>query len=203
MNIVCFGDSITNARPYAEGDRWPTILQVKLDAWKPGAFKVFNQGLGGNTTAQGFDRIATDVLPHMPGLTLIEYGFNDANVRDWARVARVGLGEFERNLREFHRAVKAAKGRCVYIANHLVTGGPKQGNGKAYMANFKPYQACIRAVAAGLRAPLIDLPAMMKARKVDLKAFLNPNDGLHLSAQGNHVYAEMVFDALRGQKLVK
>ena len=51
-------------------------------------------------------------------------------------------------------------------------------------------------MAKKTKCPAIDLPAIMKKRKVDLKTFL-AEDGLHLSDEGNHVYADMVFEALK------
>ena len=82
MNIICFGDSITEAAEVAPTARWPTVLQSKLDEWKPGRFKVHNLGIGGHTSAQGFDRLDEDLLPVLPGLVVVQFGFNDANVRD-------------------------------------------------------------------------------------------------------------------------
>lgn len=199
MNIVCFGDSITHAEGFAEGDRWPTILQRKLDEWKPGAFKVYNRGIGGHTTAQGLDRFFTDVRPLLPAAVLIEFGFNDGNVADWSKKPRVGLDEFKANLREMHRAIRAHKGTPIFIVNHTIGPIPwKGGNGKSYNANFAPYNPAIKQAAAALKAPTIDLPAMMRRRKIDLDVFLSErdDDNLHLSTRGNHLYADMVFEAL-------
>jgi lysophospholipase L1-like esterase len=199
MNIVCFGDSITHAADFAEADRWPTILQRKLDERKLGAFKVYNRGIGGHTTAQGLDRFFTDVMPLLPAVVLIEFGFNDGNVADWSKKPRVGLDEFKANLREMHRAIRSRKGTPVFIVNHTI--GPsswKGGNGKSYNANFAPYNPAIKQVAVALKAPTIDLPAMMRRRRVDLNEFLSEHedDNLHLSARGNHLYADMVFETL-------
>lgn len=201
MNIICFGDSITAARPFAEADRWPNILQGLFDAWRPGEYKVFNRGIGGNTSAQGFSRFQAEIMPLLPGLLLVEYGFNDASVPGWSRDHGVGVEEFKANLREFARAARAGGGRCVFIVNHTHQRphdfGARQGNGRPYGANFKPYNPAIRQVAKAARCPAIDLPAIMKKRKVNLEEFLNPDDKLHLTPSGNHVYAAMVFDALR------
>ena len=196
MNVICFGDSITLARRQALGDRWPTLLQAKLNAWKPGKYKLYNRGIGGNTSAQGLDRFDGDVLSLMPGVVLAQFGLNDASVREWSRKPRVGVDEFAANLREFHRAARARKGRCVFIVNHPTRLRTKQGNGKSYGANRRAYNPAIKAVAKSVRAPIIDLPAMMKQRGYKLQDFLI-EDGAHLSQQGNLGYAEMVFDRLR------
>ena len=197
MNIVCFGDSITHAYSFAECDKWPVILQNKLNEWKRGKYKVINRGIGGNTTANGYERFESEILPLMPGVVLIEFGFNDSSVWEWATVPRVGLDEYRKNLLAFHRAIKAKKGRTIFIVNHPTTRSYAiQGNGKSYKTNFKPYNPAVREVAKKTKSPMIDLPAMIRRRKVDLKTFL-ADDGLHLSVRGNHLYAGMVFDALR------
>ena len=201
MNIVCFGDSITAARPFAECDRWPTILQGLLDAWRPGEYKVYNRGIGGNTTAQGLARFQAEIAPLMPGLLLVEFGFNDAATAPWSTKSRVGVEEFKANLREFARGARKLGGECVYIVNHTHQRpddfGVPQGNGRTYAQCFRPYNPAIRAVAKAARRPMVDLPRMLRDRRVDLDAVLNPDDKLHLSPQGNHVYAELVFERLK------
>lgn len=183
MNIICFGDSITQAGGFAEGDRWPTALQSRL-----GAHKVYNRGIGGHTTAQGLDRFEGDVLPLLPGLLLVEFGFNDSHVKPWTSLSRVSLGEFSRNLAEFGRPARARGGDVVYIVNHMFAGDwdtPTE----------TPYSEAIRAVARELSAPTIDLPVLLRQRGVPASDFLSA-DGCHLTAQGNHIYAELVGDAL-------
>lgn len=196
-NIICFGDSITEAAEFANDERWPSLLQACLDTWRPGEFKVHNRGIGGDTTACAFDRLESEVLPLLPGVLLVQFGFNDANVRDWAVVPRVGLDEFKKNLHEFHRIAHTHGGRCVFIVNHTVaavTG--KQGNGLHYNDNMEPYNSAIREVAQTCQATAIDLPALMAQWRAALDLFV-VDDGLHLSAFGNRLYAEMVFGALK------
>jgi lysophospholipase L1-like esterase len=198
-NIVCFGDSITHARAFAEGDRWPTILQFKLNAWRPGAYKVYNRGIGGNTTAQGLERVADDVLPYLPGFLLVQFGFNDSNIRPWSRVSRVGLEDYRKNLREFHRIAAAHESRCAFIVNHPPARDTDEylaPNGKTYSANFAPYNEAVRQVAEELDAPTIDLPRIMQERQIAILSLVS-EDGAHLSVEGNHIYADMVFERLK------
>lgn len=197
MNVVCFGDSITHAAEFSEANRWPNILQRKLDVWRPGAFTIFNRGIGGNTSAQGFDRLETDVIALMPGVVLVQFGFNDGNVRDWSVVPRVGVEEYKKNLQEFFRIAHTYGGHCVFVVNHApdrVTG--KQGNGKSYFENILPYNLAVSSIASALSASVIDLPAAMEEEKVEASVFLG-SDGLHLSEQGNHIYAGLMFSGLR------
>jgi lysophospholipase L1-like esterase len=199
MNIVCFGDSITHAGAFAEGDRWPTVLQFKLDAWRPGRYKVYNRGIGGDTTAQGLERIAEDVLPYLPGLLLVQFGFNDSNIRPWSRVSRVGIEDYCKNLREFHRIAVAHESQCAFIVNHLPARDTEKNiapNGKTYSANFASYNEAVRQVAEELNAPTIDLPHIMQEQQIETHALVS-EDGAHLSVEGNHLYADMVFERLK------
>jgi len=197
MNIICFGDSITEAAEVSPEARWTSLLQRDLDSWQEGAFTVHNRGMGGHTSGEGFDRLHSDVLPLLPGLLLVQFGFNDANVRDWAMAPRVGLPEFKKNLREFHRVAHARGGRCVFIVNHTIGQSPgRQGNGKNYQDNLRPYNRAIRKLAEELDAAHIDLPLIMAQQHIELSEFL-AEDALHLSAAGNRIYAAMILEALR------
>ena len=196
LNIICFGDSITEGGDFDKPKRWTSILQSKLDKTFPESYRVINKGIDGNTSAQGFDRFCDDVLPYLPGLLLVEFGFNDANVKDWSIEPRVSLEEFARNLREFHRIATAHNSRCVFILNHSIAEvGGRQGNALTYNENILPYDQAVIALAGELKAGVIDLPEMMAVKSVPLQEYLS-NDNLHLSEVGNKHYAQMVFDVI-------
>lgn len=196
MNIICFGDSITEGGDVDESKRWTSILQSLLDEKWPEKYQVINKGIDGNTSAQGFDRFCDDVLPHLPGLLLVEFGFNDANVKDWSILPRVSLKEFVRNLREFHRIATVHQSSCVYILNHTIAEVEgMQGNGLSYNENLLPYDKALIELAETLGAGTIDLPGKMTASGIDLHSFLS-DDNLHLSETGNKHYAQMVFDVI-------
>lgn len=201
FNIICFGDSITGGEEFPEECRWTTLLQELLDNVEPGLFQVHNRGSSGNTTAQGLDRFAGDVLPLLPGLVLVQFGFNDANVLSWSVEPRVSLAEYERNLAEFHRVITAKQGTCVFIVNHsigAVTG--KQGNGNSFNENFMPYNDSVRKLARELNTPFVDLPLLMRRRGIDLDDFLSL-DLIHLSLEANDHYAQMIFEVLKSDAM--
>jgi len=196
LNIICFGDSITEGGDVENSKRWTSLLQARLDENFPGDNRVINKGIGGNTSAQGFDRYCDDVLPYLPGLLLVEFGFNDANVKDWSIEPRVSLGEFIRNLREFHRIATANNSSCVFILNHSIADVEGvQGNGLTYNENLSPYDQAVITLAEELKAEIIGLPEMMAAKGVPLQEYLS-DDNLHLSEVGNKHYAQMIFDVI-------
>jgi len=196
LNIICFGDSITEGGDVDKIKRWTSILQARLDENFPEGYRVINKGIGGNTSAQGFDRFFDDVLPYLPGLLLVEFGFNDANIRDWSIEPRVSLVEFVRNLREFHRIAAAKSASCVFILNHTIDEvDGLQGNRLTYNENLSPYNQAVIVLAEELRAEVIDLPGMMAVKSIPLDEYLS-DDNLHLSETGNKHYAQMIFDVI-------
>lgn len=196
QRIICFGNSITEASDFAPGERWTAGLQEHLSGWRPGRYEVISRGISGNTTADARQRLEPDVLPLLPALVLIEFGFNDANVYPDADRPRVELADYRRNLEAIDRTISERGGEIVYIINHTVNGRLDiQGNGKRYADNFAPYNQALRTLAARLGRRTIDLPAMLAKQEVPLARFLD-EDGVHLSGYGNEVYAKLVFEAL-------
>ncbi len=196
INIICFGDSITEGAEFPVNARWTSLLQKKLDAVKPNTFQVHNKGIGGNTSAQGFDRFWSDVLPLLPGVLLIQFGFNDANVKDFSIVPRVGQAEFEKNLKEFYRLAKEKNSVPVFILNHSIGEvDGKQGNGKTYNENLAPYNNAIRSIANELKAELVDIPLQMSIRDIDVNDFVS-GDKIHLSLEANHFFADIIYTGL-------
>jgi lysophospholipase L1-like esterase len=205
QSLICFGDSITNGKSQPEGRRWTALVAAELDQRFPGQFEVHNRGVGGNTTAQGLERFSGDVTPNLPGIVLIEFGFNDASVPPGFMTSRVGLGEFQRNLAEIIRLVRAGRGQPVLLTNHpipRIRAVGEQGNGKDYAVNFRPYQPAIRIVAAKTKTPLMDLEATMRKARVPFQDLL-ADDNLHLSREGNAIYAQHVLDGLESLGLLK
>ncbi|MBT7161127.1 MAG: SGNH/GDSL hydrolase family protein [Victivallales bacterium] len=188
-NVICFGSSITQAGGVPEPQRWPTIVQAELNAWRPGAYSVTNRGIGGNTTANLVDRFASDVQPLLPGVVVLQIGGNDACLVPWAEgVQRVSVTEFERNLRALQAAVAGRGGTMAFSTYHRFNTG--------HIESYKAYARMTRRVAAETGSPLIDLYRMMAEREIGLENFVT-EDGIHLTANGNAQYAAMVLDGLK------
>ncbi len=199
LNVICFGDSITQASDHAEADRWTVILQNRLNQVSPGGYAVYNRGINGNTTAQGLDRFQAEVLPLLPGLLVLEFGLNDANCKDWCRKARVNIVEFEANLREFVRLAQASGGQALLIANHRpYLPKATQGDGRSYLRRVDNYNSAIRRVATDTGSALIDMARKLKTTPPDRARVLA--DGVHLSTEGNRRYAAIIFDTIIAPK---
>ncbi len=200
FNVICFGDSITEGNEFPEDLRWPSLLQEMLEGLKPGRFHVHNKGVSGNTTALALDRVDEDVLPLLPGMVLVQFGLNDANVYTWARKPRVCISEFRRNLYEFYRVITRHRGTCVFLVNHAIGDvTDKQGNKKSYYDNFQPYNQAIRTLAIDLKTPYIDLYEIIRERQINLDYFVSL-DRCHLTLEGNQKYAQMVYESITGEE---
>lgn len=73
--VVCFGDSLTAGHGASLGASYPDFLQKDLD--RDGFHvRVVNQGISGDTTKDGIDRLP-EVLALKPQIVVLEFGGND------------------------------------------------------------------------------------------------------------------------------
>src|SRR3981081_1911893 len=73
--IVCFGDSLTAGLGTEPGKSYPDYLQTDLDA-KGYHYRVVNEGVSGNTTKDGVQRVDS-VIAMKPAIVIVEFGGND------------------------------------------------------------------------------------------------------------------------------
>jgi acyl-CoA thioesterase I len=73
--LVCYGDSLTAGLGTEPGESYPDVLQELLDA-KGYRYRVVNQGISGDTTKDGLDRIERVMARH-PQVVVVEFGGND------------------------------------------------------------------------------------------------------------------------------
>ena len=202
ITIVAFGDSITEAAQQELEDRWPEILRQALQAHFPGSgIMVVNAGVGGNTSREGLNRIEKDVLGHNPQFVLVEFG-NDATPEPDRHVT---FNEFTANLDLIRTKVaQRAKGRIVLLTfppvidqwhSHYHHEFYRNNGGQdAYQEHYRELTrqfACANAVA------LVDLDkALRQAISMRSPEEYILRDGVHLTAQGNHLVASLVFEWL-------
>jgi acyl-CoA thioesterase I len=73
--LVCFGDSLTAGYGTDPGQSYPDYLQADLDHLQY-HYRVVNQGISGNTTKDGVERLPQILALH-PAVVLVEFGGND------------------------------------------------------------------------------------------------------------------------------
>lgn len=186
--VLCtFGDSLT-----ALSD-WPKDVAARLN------MQLVNSGIGGNTTADAAKRFERDVLNKEPDFVLIGFGTNDF-VRETAGKSRVSIQQFHSNLNSFIERIRSAGAEpvlltCPYVREDVYAPmASYQGDG-GVLAVLDSYNEEIRAVANQTQTGLIDI--RQECEKYSLSSFLQ-SDGVHLSAMGNTIYANVIESYMKG-----
>ena len=166
--LVCFGDSLTAGFGAADGASYPDFLQADLN--KAGySYHVVNEGVSGDTTKDGVDRLP-EVLALHPAAVVLEFGGNDGLRGLKVETTRQNLATMIQSLQ--------SSGTRVMLAG--ITLPPDYG--PDYIHSFT---ANYVALAKQFHTPLLPfllqnvygVPGMMQA------------DRTHATEQGNQIVA--------------
>jgi acyl-CoA thioesterase-1 len=171
--IVAFGDSLTQG---VSGKSYPAFLQDRLD--RAGyRYRVDNQGVAGDTSADGLARI-DNVIAEKPALVILEFGGNDG-------LRGVPVDATRANLDEMIRKLKATS---TPVALAGITLPPNYG--PDYV---KPFTAIFPELAK--KYHLRYIPFLLQ------HVYSDPNlmqpDGIHPNQAGNEIVAKDVFDLIQ------
>lgn len=171
--ILCLGDSITEGYACA-GLPYPSRL-ARLTGRK-----VVNRGVGGTTARDGLRTAEANILSARAGTVCILFGSNDA-------IHGVDPASTKESLRKIVRL-------CRSHGCSPVLGTPPHQSGRhaRFDDGVSDVVADIRSLAREEGVPLADVHAAFGHRD----AFLNPDDGLHLSDAGGDLLARAFRDAL-------
>ena len=169
--IVCFGDSLTAGYGTDPGQAYPDDLQKILDN-SNFPYRVINEGVSGNTTKDGVDRLAHIIALH-PQLVIVEFGGNDG-------LRGLPIDQTQKNMSTIVDELQAS-GTKVALAG--ITLPPDYG--PDYIAKFN---AMYPTLAKRYKVPL--LPFLLK--DVYGVAGDMQDDAIHATAQGNKQVAANV-----------
>ncbi len=194
--VVAFGDSITRGYALRPGEGWVELLSASLKSNPGESILVFNAGGNGNTSAEGLKRIEQDVLAHMPGKVLVEFGGNDAVHDDRA----VCVDAFENNLRTIYHKVKAKGGEVIFVTFPPVVNEWHQTRGDKYYGKWGGLDGCVeeyrivtRKLAKKLNCRLFDLDKLLREKlSAGKKEDYIKKDGVHLTPRANKLIADRV-----------
>jgi len=169
--IVCFGDSLTAGYGTDPGQAYPDELQKILDASNY-PYRVINEGVSGNTTKDGVDRLPHIIALH-PQLVVVEFGGNDG-------LRGLPIDQTQKNMSTI---VDELQANGIKVALAGITLPPDYG--PDYIAKFN---AMYPALAKQYKLPL--LPFLLKdvyGVPGDMQ-----DDATHATAQGNKQVAANV-----------
>ena len=161
--IACFGDSLTAGLGVDPEQSYPAVLQRMLDD-AGYHYRVVNEGVSGDTTKDGLQRIDR-VLAKRPQIVVLEFGGNDGLRGLPVTVAQRNLAAMLAQLQR--------KGAKVALAG--ITIPPQYG--PQYIAQFN---AMYPALARQFHVPL--LPFLLQD-VYGVPGDIQP-DGVHPTAQG-------------------
>ena len=143
VTIVAYGDSITAGFAVRRG--FPSFWKEMLDEKYPEAgLEMINSGISGDTTLDGLSRLDWAVLSYEPDLVTINFGINDC-------VLGLGLEEFEMNLVEMVRRIRAVPGSEVL----LLSSQPLETS--PYDRQVMDYYQAIERVAREMDVGFVDV----------------------------------------------
>jgi acyl-CoA thioesterase-1 len=169
--IVCFGDSLTAGYGTELGKSYPDYLQADLDA-KGYHYRVVNEGISGNTTKDGVERVDS-IVAMRPALVVVEFGGNDG-------LRGLRIEDSRANLDKIVSTLKASGTKIVMAG---ITLPPDYG--PDYIKQFNETYALL---AKKYNVPL--LPFLLKG-VFGIDGMMQ-RDNTHATAEGNKVVANNV-----------
>jgi acyl-CoA thioesterase I len=169
--LVCFGDSLTAGLGTGPGQSYPDYLQGDLD--KLGYhYRVDNEGISGNTTKDGVERLP-EILALHPQVAVVEFGGNDG-------LRGLRIEDTRANL---DTIMKTLKNAGIKVALAGITLPPDYG--EDYIQQFDDTYAVL---AKKYHVPM--LPFLLK--DVYGVPGMMQRDQTHATAKGNVIVAQNV-----------
>ena len=169
--LVCFGDSLTAGYGADPGQSYPDYLQADLDAMGY-KYRVVNEGISGNTTKDGVERL-NSVVALKPAVVVVEFGGNDG-------LRGLPIEDSRANLDRIVATLKASGARVVLAG---ITLPPDYGPDY-----IKQFNATYTLLAKKYQVPM--LPFLLKG--VFGVDGMMQADRTHATANGNKVVAKNV-----------
>ncbi len=212
--IILFGDSTTALRPGAVKKVYSVRIEEALQSIGS-SLRVYNAGIGGNTTRDAVKRLDRDVLAHKPRVIVMQFGINDSAVDVWknppATEPRVSLAEYLDNLRHLTAAARNSGAKVILMTTNPIrwTSLLRDRYGKAPYdpdseegfdaATLAGYNDALRQLAMELELPLVDIRAaypkyaIVKGTTVDGLLL----DGMHPNDLGHELVAEKLLPVIQ------
>jgi lysophospholipase L1-like esterase len=201
LTLVYMGDSITFGQYLDPALRWSALIDERLLGEFGGGVVTHNHGISGETTRQGLERFPSDVQAHRPSVMTLQFGLNDCN--RWETDAghpRVSPEAFVANLKEMiARARLFGAEEIVLSTNHRTLRRHPIAGGSAFEIGNEAYNQLMRGVARETAVTLCDVwDVFVPFDDYELARMLLPEpDVLHLSEEGNRVYADTIWPHIR------
>ena len=174
--IVAFGDSLSAGFGAEPGKSYPDFLQKEID--RAGLeYRVVNEGISGDTTSGGVERLDR-VIGMKPVIVILELGGNDGLRGLPQTVTRENM----------KKMVDALRGAGITVVLAGMTLPPNYGDD--YIRGFEKIY-----VELATKNKLTRIPFLLQG--VATNPNLMQRDGIHPTAEGNEKVAALVMKYLR------
>jgi len=197
ITLVYMGDSVTVGQHIDPDVRWTSLLDTRIREQFGQRVASHNKGVSGETTRMGLERFPRDVQAFRPEVMTLQFGLNDCNC--WQTDEghpRVSPAAFVANLHEMiARARLFGSHEIILSTNHCTLRRAPMASGESLEEANLRYNDLIRQVAVESGVLLCDIEEAFASLEDDeLEGLLLPTpDVLHLSEQGNRVYADVIW----------
>ncbi|MCH7603342.1 MAG: SGNH/GDSL hydrolase family protein [Planctomycetes bacterium] len=204
ISLIHMGDSITFGQYLDPSLRWTTIVSNcnrKVFAGLDLEIVARTYGVSGETTRMGLERFPQDVQDYTPDILTLQYGLNDCNC--WATDKghpRVSEAAFEANLLEMIARTRVFGAKEIILStNHRTLRRDTLASGEVYEDANARYCDIVREVARQAEVMLCDIQMTFDGFSDEqLARMVMPTpDLLHLSEEGNRVYADTIYPYIR------
>lgn len=190
--IVAWGDSIAANNGWPE-QGWPAMCELTTAVVTSTGRRVTirNEGVCGMPAAQAVLEFETRVKPHDPDLVFIQFGANDVRYEQGHGGRPLSTEvEFTQHMTAMIRAChEGTRARVIVFGYHRPRRHFRFPNGLTYQEAFARYNALAAEAAAACGAEFYDLSRALPYDDYEWKELVC-EDGVHLSATGNHAYAD-------------
>lgn len=170
--VMAFGDSLTFGYGASPEASYPAVLEKMI------GLKVVNEGVSGNTTADGLKRIDDALTKHTPKLVLLSLGGNDM-------LRNMPMVEAKNNLKSIVERVRRSGAEVVLISQPQ----PSLVGGLVGLSDAPMYAE----LAKEERLFILEKSFSKHLSDKDLKS-----DLIHLNAKGYFLVAKDVAKKLKG-----
>lgn len=192
--IILFGDSIIKYRKKFQTN-WGDALKKKIKLEKKTKIDFYIKSITGLNS-----RTALETLPKVlkkikyGSIVIIQLGINDSwYFRSLKGMPNCSLKTFEANINELISKLKIFKSRKIYLVNyHKLLNNRLEANNKNLNQNLKKYNLILKKLSKKNKINLIDIyKQTAKINPINICRSLP--DGIHLSKNGEKIYANIVF----------
>jgi lysophospholipase L1-like esterase len=165
--------------------------------------KIINAGVPGNTTRAALARLDRDVISQHPDVVTIFFGINDSAVDVWkgASEPRVGLAEYQSNLRKMVAAIRQCGATPILLTPNPVSWTPElrklygskpyePDNADGWNVLLVHYAEAVRKIAGEEKVAMVDVDRIFR----------------DYAAQPGHQLSDLLLDGMHpndtGQRLI-